>query len=103
MNDQINGGNVKEITNYFWDHSNKYDSWFDNSDLSGYRLYNACTLWGEKQNAIDKREKLSRGIWWSLADSGILPLPETCSYPGSFSPIRQNEREIIDADVLETA
>jgi len=97
MNDTISGGNVKEITNYFQG-TEKYNSWFDNQDLTGYRLYNACTLWGEKQNAISTREKLSRGIWWSLADSGILPLPETCTFPTSYKKL--NFQPISDSGIV---
>ena len=88
MNDTLSGGNIKEVTNYFQD-TKKFSSWFDCQDLSGYRLYNACTLWGEKQNSIPTREKLARGIWWSLADSGILPLPDSCKYPTKHMMLRQ--------------
>ena len=101
-NGTIAGGNQKEIIDYFMDSqvnkgNQKYDSWFNYSDLSGYRLYNACTLWGEKQNSISTRKNLARGIWWSLADSGILPLPKSCTFPTNFKPIlAKPEPAIID-------
>ncbi len=105
-NQIINGGNQTEIFNYFIDSKQtkpKYDSWFDTSDLSGYRLYQACTLWGERQNSPSTRRKVSEGIWWSLADSGILPLPKTCTYPSYFEAVKNNlKSDIIDVEIAET-
>jgi hypothetical protein len=104
MNDTLAGGNMKEVTGYFQGIENNR-SWFDNHDLSGYRLYNACTLWGEKQNSIPTREKLARGIWWSLADSGILPLPDSCRYPTKHIMLRQpisDSGNVPESEILET-
>jgi hypothetical protein len=104
----INGGNQTEIFNYFMDsqinkNNPQFDSWFDVSDLSGYRLYQACTLWGERQNALEKRNKIASGIWWSLADASILPLPETCVYPSYFNAVKNNMKsDIIDVEIAET-
>lgn len=105
-NNIINGGNVNEIYDYFMDanqtNNQKYNSWFDNNDMTAYRLYQCATLWGERQNSLDKRRKISNGVWWSLADSGIYPLPDSCSYPSGFKPIKANpEKVIIDISANE--
>ena len=104
MNDTLAGGNIKEVTNYF-QNKKEFSSWFDCQDLTGHRLYNACTLWGEKQNSIPTREKLARGIWWSLADSGILPLPDSCRYPTKHIMLRQpvsDSGNVQESEILET-
>ena len=96
----INGGNVNEIYDYFMDAeaiNPKFNSWFDNNDMSAYRLYQSTTLWGERQNSLEKRKQISNGVWWSLADSGVFPLPETCTYPSGFKPVKEKQHsDIID-------
>lgn len=80
--DTINGGNLNEIRDYFFDVSNP---WFRDKEMNAYRLMNACTLYGERQKSADVKKKIQSRIYWPLSDAGLFDLPEGCKYPSTFN------------------
>ena len=97
MNGILSGSNVKEITNYFQE-TEKYKNWFDNKDLNGLRLYNAVTLFGERQRSPEVKNKLAGKIYYPLSDAGIVPLPKTCSFPSNFKML--NVQPVSDSGII---
>ena len=84
MNNILSGSNVKEITGYYNDLQNP---WFRNKDQTAYRLFNSCTLFGEKQKSADVKAKLQSQLYWPLNDAGLFKLPEGIQYPSKFKSL----------------
>jgi hypothetical protein len=97
MNNILSGSNVKEITGYYNDLNNP---WFRNKDQSAYRLFNACTLFGEKQNSSEVKAKLQSQLYWPLNDAGLFNLPAGIKYPTNFKTL--NSQPVQDSGLVET-
>jgi hypothetical protein len=97
MNNILSGSNVKEITNYYNDLSNP---WFRNEEQTAYRLFNACTLFGEKQNSSEVKAKLQSQLYWPLNDAGLFNLPVGIKYPSKFKFL--NSQPVQDSGLVDS-
>ena len=97
MNGILSGSNVKEITNYYNDLNNGY---FENKEQTAYRLFNAVTLFANKQGSLQVKNHLTSKLYWPLSDAGLFP-KDQAHYPSNYhflktggTPIKVNENQI---------